>query len=112
MLGQRFPVPCDEDSGEAVPVSMQFMEVHGGEDGCPKEVVTPLEAQMPAGFWPGLWRPYWSRFAGRTCDPVRDPRCSSSRTVTCRKDSHWRSLWRTVSCERNSTLEQCEKTSP
>lgn len=39
MLGQRFPVPCDEDSGEAVPVSMQFMEVHGGEDGCPKEVV-------------------------------------------------------------------------
>ncbi|TRZ16855.1 hypothetical protein HGM15179_010238 [Zosterops borbonicus] len=57
------------------------MEVHGGDE-CPKEVVTPPEAQAAAGLWQGLWifkkrSLHWSRSAGRTHDPVGDPQCSS-----------------------------------
>jgi len=44
--------------------------------------VTPWKAHAGAGFWQDLW-PYGerssrqSRFAGRACDPVEDPRWSS-----------------------------------
>ncbi|PKU37464.1 dna-directed rna polymerase iii subunit rpc2 [Limosa lapponica baueri] len=50
--------------------------------------------------------PCWSRFDGRTCDPVGDLRWSSSgRTEAC-ESSCWRSSWRTVSCEWDPTVEQ------
>ena len=44
--------------------------------------MTPWEAHTGAGSWQDLWTrgersPGWSRFAGRTCDPVGDPRWSS-----------------------------------
>ena len=47
-----------------------------------REAVTPWEAHTAAGSWQDLWTrgetsPRWSRFAGRTCDPVGDPRWSS-----------------------------------
>ena len=47
-----------------------------------KEAVTLWEAHAAAGSWQDL-RPHadrspgWSRFAGRTCDPMGDPRWSS-----------------------------------
>jgi len=49
---------------------------------CPKEAVTPWEPHAGAGSWQELWpcgekSPYWSRFAGRTCDPMGDPHWSS-----------------------------------
>ena len=49
---------------------------------CPKEAVTPWEARAGPGSWQDLRTrgersPRWSRFAGRTCDPMGDPRWSS-----------------------------------
>jgi len=71
---------------QAVP--LQSMEVHGGADihtgpsGCLKEDVTPWEACTRPGSCQDLWThgertPHQSRFAGRACDPVGDPCCSS-----------------------------------
>jgi len=50
--------------------------------GCPKGAVTLQRACAGAGSWQDLWihgerSPHWSRFAGRTCDPMEDPRWSS-----------------------------------
>ncbi|GAB0180290.1 AN1-type zinc finger protein 5-like [Grus japonensis] len=72
---------------QAVP--LQPMEVDGGadihlqpvEDPTPEQVEAPKggcgpwEAQAGAGPWQDLWpcgerSPGWSRFAGRTCEPV------------------------------------------
>jgi len=44
--------------------------------------VTPWRAHAGAGSWQDLWShgersPYWSRFAGRTCDPTGDLHWSS-----------------------------------
>ena len=44
--------------------------------------MTPWEAHTGAGSRQDLWThgertPRWSRFSGRTCDPVGDPRWSS-----------------------------------
>ncbi|GAB0186393.1 EH domain-containing protein 4 [Grus japonensis] len=123
---------------QAVP--LQPMEVDGGADihagacggphagagGCPKEAVTLWEAHTGAGSWQDLWThgeksPCWSRFAGRTCDPMGDRSwrnlvlkdCTPWKgpmleqfAKNCGKDSGWRSLWRTVSCERDPMLEQ------
>ena len=55
---------------------------HAGAVGCLKEAVTLWEAHTGAGSWQDLWpsgerSPLWSRFGGRTCDPVGDP-CWSS----------------------------------
>jgi len=85
---------------QAVP--LQPMEVHGGADstcspwkgphagagGCLKEAVTPWGARAGAGSWLDLWThgersPHWSRFAGRACDPVGDPRWSSLLLKNC-----------------------------
>ena len=60
---------------------------HTGAGGCLKEAVTPWEAHAGAGSWQDLWprgerSPHWSRFSGRTCDPVGDP-CWNS---LCLKD--------------------------
>jgi len=80
---------------QAVP--LQPMGIHSGADlhlqpmqGTPcqsrwmhlKKAVTPWEAHTRAGSWQDLWThgeriPCWSRFAGRTCDPVGDPHWSS-----------------------------------
>ncbi|KAK4818051.1 LOW QUALITY PROTEIN: hypothetical protein QYF61_004578 [Mycteria americana] len=70
-------------------IHLQPMEVNGGADIylqpvedpcwsrwiCLKEAVTLWEACAGAGSWQDLWThaersPCWSRFAGRTCDPV------------------------------------------
>jgi len=77
---------------QAVP--LQPMRVHGAADihlqpvegtpccsrwMCLKEAVTPWGAPAGAGSWQDLWSrgersPHWSRFAGRACDPMGDPR--------------------------------------
>jgi len=51
-------------------------------DGCLKEAVTLWGAHAGAGSCQDLQAsgersPCWSRFAGRACDPMGDPRCSS-----------------------------------
>ncbi|KAK4828522.1 hypothetical protein QYF61_026944 [Mycteria americana] len=94
---------------QAVP--LQPMEVNGGADihVQPMEDPTVEQVDAPKGgcelmgslYWSkllaDLWAHgerslCWSRFAGRTCDPMEDPR--------------WSSSWRTVSCGRDSMLEQ------
>lgn len=52
---------------------------HVEAGGCPKEAV---EAHTGGGSWQDLWTHGqkslgWSKFAGRTCDPVGNPHCSS-----------------------------------
>jgi len=64
-------------------VPLQALEDHGGTGGCLKEAVIPWRAHTGAGSWQDLWThaersPCWSRFAGRTCDPVGDPCWSTS----------------------------------
>ena len=53
-----------------------------------KEAVAPWEAHTGASSWQDLWTrgersPRQSRFAGRTCDPVGDPRWSSLLLKVC-----------------------------
>ena len=53
-----------------------------------KEAVTPWEAHTEANSWQDLWTrgkgsPHQSRFAGRTCDPVGDPRWNSLLLKVC-----------------------------
>ena len=48
----------------------------------------PWEAHAGASSWQDLWphgerSPGWSRFAGRTCDPVGDPHWSSLLLKVC-----------------------------
>jgi len=55
---------------------------HAGAGGCPQEAVTLWGHHAGAGSWQGLRTlgersPRRSRFAGRACDPVGDPRWSS-----------------------------------
>ncbi|GAB0204741.1 zinc finger and BTB domain-containing protein 5 [Grus japonensis] len=58
-------------------------QVEAPEGGC-----GPREAHAGASFWQDLWplgerSPGWSRFAGRTCDPMGDPRWSSLVLEVC-----------------------------
>ena len=53
-----------------------------------KEALTPWEACAGASSWQELWirgerSPRQSMFAGRTCDPVGDPRWSSLFLKVC-----------------------------
>ncbi|GAB0190832.1 zinc finger and BTB domain-containing protein 5 [Grus japonensis] len=85
---------------QAVP--LQSMEVDGGadihlqpmEDPIPEQVEAPeggcgpWEACAGASSWQDMWpcgerSPHRSRFAGRTCDPVGDPRWSSLLLTVC-----------------------------
>ena len=91
---------------------------HAGAGGCPKEAVTLWEARAGAASWQelrphGERSPRWSRFSGRTCDPVGDPRWSS----VCLKDCmSWKgptleqlmkncSLWEGLTLEK--FMEDC-----
>ncbi|KAK4811365.1 hypothetical protein QYF61_027594 [Mycteria americana] len=89
---------------QAVP--LQAMEVNGGTDihlqpmedptpeqvdvpkgGC-DQVESPCWALLPAVSWQDLCTygersPHWSRFAGRTCEPVGDPHWSSLFLKNC-----------------------------
>ena len=56
----------------------------------PKEAVTPWEACAGASSWQDLWpcgerSPHWSRFVGRTCDPVGVKNCSLWEGLTLEK---------------------------
>ena len=121
-----YPTACRADHGEASSVAAAHggpcwsrcpPAAHGGPHtwvgGCLKEAVTPWRPPAGVGSWQDLWTcgersPCWSRFAGKTCDPVgthtgaacswravphgKDPcRNSSWRTAASGKDSHWRS---------------------
>ena len=64
-------------------------------------VCDPVGSHTGASSWQDLWprgerSPRWSRFAGRTCDPVGDPRWSSLFLKVC-------TLW------KGPTLEQLVK---
>ncbi|GAB0178150.1 hypothetical protein GRJ2_000280300 [Grus japonensis] len=76
-----------EDDGGA-DIHLQPMEDPTPEQVDPKEAVTPWEAHAGGGSWQDLWArgersPHWSRFAGRTYDPVGDPRRSSLLLKVC-----------------------------
>ena len=75
-------------------VPLQSMEVHGGADihlqpmehtgacRCLTQAVSPRRAHAGADSGQDLWThgersPHWSRFTGRTCDPMGDPHWSS-----------------------------------
>jgi len=63
-------------------VRLQPMEVHAGAGGCLKDSVTPWRTHAGAGSCQDLQTcgersPCRSRFAGRACDPMGDPRWSS-----------------------------------
>ncbi|GAB0186021.1 zinc finger and BTB domain-containing protein 5 [Grus japonensis] len=92
----------EEGGGGDAPGALQPVEVHGGadmhlqpmEDPMPEQVEAreggcgPWEAHTGASFWQDLWTrgersPHWSRFAGRTCDPVGDPHWSSLLLKVC-----------------------------
>jgi len=83
------------------------VRTHTRAGGCPQEAVTLWGVHAGAGFWQNPWTcgersPGRSKFAGRACDPVGDPRWSS----LCLKDC--------LPCDR-PTLEQgkgCEESSP
>ena len=108
------PAACEEDHGEAgcLPAalgdprwSIYPPAAHRGPsataDGHPKETVTLWEACTGVGSCQDLWThgersPRCSRFAGRTCDPMRthtEAACS----------------WRTAPYEKRLTLEQFVK---
>ncbi|GAB0190179.1 hypothetical protein GRJ2_001483200 [Grus japonensis] len=75
MVEQRFHLqPVEDPTPE---------QVEAPEGGC-----GPWEAHAGASSWQDLWTrgersPLWSRFAGRTCDPVGDPRWSSLVLKVC-----------------------------
>ena len=99
--------------------------------------MTPWEARAGAGSWQDLWphgerSPRWSRFAGRTCDPMGDPRWSSLFLKDC---TPWKgptmeqflkncSLWEGLTLEKfmedclswegphTGAGEECEEPSP
>ncbi|GAB0180379.1 zinc finger and BTB domain-containing protein 5 [Grus japonensis] len=83
MVKQAVPLqPMEDDDGAEIP-SAAHGGPHAGASGCLKEAVTPWEAQAGASSWQDLWSrgersPHWSRFAGRTCDPVGDPTLEQS----------------------------------
>ncbi|GAB0186374.1 EH domain-containing protein 4 [Grus japonensis] len=88
MVRQAVPLqPMEDDGGAEIP-SAAIGGPHTGAGGCPKEAVIPWEASAGAGSWQDLWpcgqrSPRWSRFAGRTCDPVGDPCWSSLLLKVC-----------------------------
>jgi len=109
---------------QAVP--LQPMEAHRGAETHlqPGEGPTPEQGDawrrltLEQVCWQDLWThaersPRWSRFAGRTCDPMGDLRWSSLFLRDCIlwKGPRWSSSWRTVSNRRDSTSEQgkCEE---
>ncbi|GAB0175689.1 EH domain-containing protein 4 [Grus japonensis] len=83
MVRQAVPLqPMEDDGGAEIPPAAQGGP-HAGAGGCPKEAVAPWEARAGAGSWQDLWpheerSPCWSRFAGRTCDPMGDPTLEQS----------------------------------
>jgi len=81
MVRQAVPLQPMEAYGVA-DLHLQPMEDATSEQGDAQEAVNPWRAHAGAGFCQDLWTrgersPSWSRFAGRVCDPVRDPRWSS-----------------------------------
>ncbi|GAB0190707.1 EH domain-containing protein 4 [Grus japonensis] len=88
MVKQAVPLqPMEVDGGAEIPPAAHGGP-HAGAGGCLKEAVTLWEARAGAGSWQDLWphgerSPGWSRFAGRTCDPVGDPGWSSLLLKDC-----------------------------
>ncbi|KAJ7413319.1 suppression of tumorigenicity 5 protein isoform x4 [Pitangus sulphuratus] len=85
---------------QAVP--LKLMEVHSGASECSKEAMTLWEAHTEAGSWKDLWTHgerslCWSRFSGRTCDPVGVPCWSSLFLKDC-------TLWKGPMLEKHSHL--------
>ncbi|GAB0180481.1 hypothetical protein GRJ2_000513400 [Grus japonensis] len=78
MVRQAVPLqPTEVHGGAEIPAAAHGGP-HAGAGGCPKEAVTLWEARAGAGSWQDLWphrkrSPHWSRFGGRTCDPMGDP---------------------------------------
>jgi len=67
---------------EQISICSPWKGPHTGAGGCLKEAVTPWGARAGAGSCQDLRTygersPPWSRFAGRACDPMGDPRWSS-----------------------------------
>ncbi|GAB0184832.1 zinc finger and BTB domain-containing protein 5 [Grus japonensis] len=89
MVRQAVPLQSMEDDGAAdnhlQPIEDPTLEeVEAPEGGC--GAVGSLSWR--AGTWQDLWphgerSPGWSRFAGRTCDPMGDPRWSSLVLKVC-----------------------------
>ncbi|GAB0203377.1 zinc finger and BTB domain-containing protein 5 [Grus japonensis] len=98
IVNQVVPLQLMEVNGKA-DIHLQPMEnpmpeqVDAPEGGC-----GPWEAHVGASSWQDLWTrgersPCWSRFAGRTCDPVGDSRWSSLFLKDC-------TLWKGLMLEQ------------
>ncbi|GAB0181320.1 hypothetical protein GRJ2_000597300 [Grus japonensis] len=87
--GAEIPLQPTEKTMMKQAVPLQPMEDPTLEQvEAPEGAVTPWEAHAGASFWQDLWSreegsPRRSRFAGRTCDPVGDPRWSSLFLKVC-----------------------------
>ncbi|GAB0208729.1 zinc finger and BTB domain-containing protein 5 [Grus japonensis] len=97
MVRQAVPLQPMEDDGGA------DIHLQPVEDPTLEQVDAPEggKAHAGAGSWQDLWTcgersPHWSRFGGRTCDLVGDPRWSSLFLKVC-------TLW------KRPTLEQFVK---
>ncbi|GAB0185918.1 zinc finger and BTB domain-containing protein 5 [Grus japonensis] len=83
IVRQAVPLQPMEDDWEQIS-TCTHAGPHARADGCPKESVILSEAWgAGTGSWQDLWphgerSPHWSRFAGRTCDPVGDPTLEQS----------------------------------
>lgn len=66
-----------------------------------KQAMIPWKSQAGAGSLQGMWRkePTWSKFSGRTCDPIENPQQSSL-------------FWRIVSHEKYPVLEKRKNVRP
>ncbi|GAB0176363.1 AN1-type zinc finger protein 5-like [Grus japonensis] len=88
MLRQAVPLQPMEANGGA-DIHLQPVEDPTPEQGdAPEGGCDPWEAHAGASSWQDLWThrersPRQSRFAGRTCDPVEDPRWSSLFLKVC-----------------------------
>ncbi|GAB0182703.1 hypothetical protein GRJ2_000735600 [Grus japonensis] len=87
MVKQAVPLQPMEDDGEQISTCSPWRTPHQSrwmsKGGC-----GPWEAHAGASSWQDLWirgerSPCQSRFAGRTCDPVGDPRWSSLLLKVC-----------------------------
>ncbi|GAB0183826.1 EH domain-containing protein 4 [Grus japonensis] len=94
MVRQAVSLQPMEDDGKQISTCSPWKTPHQSRWMHLKEAVTLWEAHAGAGFWQDLWphgerSPRWSRFAGRTCDPVGDPWWSSLFLKDC---TPWKGL--------------------
>ncbi|GAB0209503.1 AN1-type zinc finger protein 5-like [Grus japonensis] len=98
--GAEIPLQPMEKTMDKQAVSLQPMEVNSGADIYlqPMEDPTPEQVDAPERGCDPVGSPCWSRFAGRTCDPMGETPCWSSLFL---KDC---TLWKGHTLQQNCSL--------